>query len=102
MWEMAKTRYLVIGEGDDILNGGGFDDVELTGDDRLYGGNGNDNLVGAFGNDILDGGNGDDIINGAGGDNMFGGSSLGVGEIDTLTGGGGSDTFVLFGAAARI
>ncbi len=88
------------GDGDDILNGGGFDDVEFTGSDRLIGGNGNDILIGGFGNDILDGGNGDDILNGAGGNNLFGGSSLGVGEINILTGGAGADTFVLCGAAA--
>ncbi|HCF30465.1 MAG TPA: hemolysin-type calcium-binding protein [Cyanobacteria bacterium UBA11049] len=88
------------GDGDDILNGGSFDDVDFTGSDRLYGGNGNDILIGGFGNDILDGGNGDDIINGAGGNNLFGGSSLGVGEINILTGGAGADTFVLCGAAA--
>lgn len=40
------------GDGDDILNGGGFDDVEFTGSDRLHGGNGNDKLIGAFSNDI--------------------------------------------------
>lgn len=90
------------GDGDDILNGGDGDDVDFTGSDRLYGGNGNDILIGGFGNDILDGGNGDDIINGAGGNNLFGGSSLGVGEINILTGGAGADTFVLHSAAAPI
>jgi Ca2+-binding RTX toxin-like protein len=67
-------------DGDDYLNGG-------SGDDKLFGESGNDTLLGGSGNDILDGGAGNDYLNGFGG-----GYSV---EIDTLTGGSGSDTFAI-------
>ncbi|HEY9696402.1 MAG TPA: calcium-binding protein [Trichocoleus sp.] len=96
----------------------------LEGDDQVVGGNGNDTLKGGLGNDRLDGGNGKDMLYGnAGNDTLLGGNGndvlMGadamaavqpataltpdpttpaaplVGEIDTLTGGNGKDTFVL-------
>ncbi|NJR65634.1 MAG: hypothetical protein HC772_10425 [Leptolyngbyaceae cyanobacterium CRU_2_3] len=49
----------------------------------------NDDLTGTTGNDILWGGLGNDRLTGAGTDDA------GMGEIDTLCGGSGKDTFVL-------
>lgn len=71
--------------GDDTLDGN-------FGNDILNGGDGNDSLQGGPGNDILNGGSGNDILIG-----VYPGSLLppGLGEIDTLTGGSGADTFVL-------
>jgi Tol biopolymer transport system component len=68
----------ILGEaGNDNLNGN-------DGNDRLYGGDGNDTLVGERGSDFLWGANGNDLLVG------YGNTS---GEIDTLVGGAGSDTF---------
>lgn len=64
--------------GNDVLTGGGGDDV-------LRGGNGNDRL---------EGGDGDDLLNGY--QDFTGATSNGgAGQIDTLIGGLGSDTFEL-------
>jgi len=70
-------------KGDDYLWGN-------VGNDYLFGDQGNDTLLGWIGNDYLFGGSGDDLLEGA-----FAGSGYGSGEnqIDTLTGGGGRDTF---------
>jgi Ca2+-binding RTX toxin-like protein len=75
----AAANTLIGGAGNDIINGG-------TGDDVLSGGVDNDLLLGGNGNDSLDGGDGDDILSGG---------TTTVGQIDTLTGGLGADTFVL-------
>jgi Ca2+-binding RTX toxin-like protein len=74
-----------------------------AGDDILIGGSGNDILNGEDGNDIVRGGIDDDRLNGGSGDDVlipvFGGSGSllppGLGEIDTLTGGTGTDRFIL-------
>ena len=94
------------GNGNDTLNGNFGSDTQLgeNGDDLLIGdfdfdnrfgasdtfgfSNGDDVQIGGNGNDTLTGGSGNDKQNGTGG-------SLGVGEIDELTGGSDSDTFVL-------
>lgn len=55
--------------------------------DTLQGAAGNDNLFGGTGNDFLYGGTGNDMLTGS--------SATLVGEIDTLTGGAGKDTFNL-------
>jgi Ca2+-binding RTX toxin-like protein len=94
------------GKGDDLLNGsfgndllnGGDGDDKLFGDLELFGGDeysdnsghGNDTLYGGIGNDFLDGGAYNDRLIGI--DTSVG---YGVGEIDTLIGGAGKDTFVL-------
>ncbi|MBE9061536.1 matrixin family metalloprotease [cf. Phormidesmis sp. LEGE 11477] len=97
---------VVIGDkGNDQLLGEGGDD-RLLGDDNndlLDGGDGNDSLVGGQGKDMLIGGSGDDYLTGRKGrDTLIGvgsgeGSSgdSGVGEKDTLIGGGHGDLFVL-------
>ena len=79
--------------GHDTLVGGDGNDGLLgdTGNDRLFGGNGNDGLFGGTGNDRLFGGNGNDRLVGV--YNIA--ANPGQGEVDSLTGGFGSDTFVL-------
>jgi len=106
----AGDDYLYGNEGDDRLYGahgndtldGGSNNDTLYGDkgddylygyvgnDYLFGDQGNDTLIGWIGNDYLFGGSGDDFLDGA-----FQGYGYGGGEdqIDTLTGGGGRDTF---------
>ena len=86
------------GNGNDYLDGGNGNDTLLggSGNDQLFGLNGNDSLIGGTGNDTLLGGSGNDNINGGNGNDILRGSSVTVaGEIDTLTGGAGLDTFVL-------
>jgi Ca2+-binding RTX toxin-like protein len=61
--------------------------------DTIVGGAANHNFSGGGGNDTINGGSGDDTINGTSE------ATRGVGEIDTLTGGTGLNTFVLGGAA---
>jgi RTX calcium-binding nonapeptide repeat (4 copies) len=90
--------------GKDILNGS-------LGNDSVYGGANNDQVFGFTGDDQVYGDDGDDLVNGGdGSDRVFGGKgndkvfglsaetsqpNLGKGEIDTLTGNEGNDTFVL-------
>ncbi|HIK32535.1 MAG TPA: calcium-binding protein [Oscillatoriales cyanobacterium M59_W2019_021] len=76
------TDYLYGRSGNDTLTGG-------RGNDYLYGEDGNDKLLGGLGNDYLSGGNGNDILDG------FWYTSGGNGEVDTLRGGAGYDTFVI-------
>lgn len=110
----ATNDRIFAAAGDDVLFGGAGDDrlygqdgadslFGQAGSDRLYGGDGNDSLSGYTGNDILVGGAGNDVINGAGFayDDFTGPQSFGDGDIDTLTGGTGSDTFQLWGGSAR-
>lgn len=75
------------GLGDDYLEGGDGQDelVGGHGDDRLNGGGHKDRLYGNAGTDWLDGGSGND--------GLFGGIG---GEADRLTGGAGSDRFLVW------
>lgn len=80
-------------EGADILRGWG-------GDDTLRGGPGNDTIWGAQGKDLLVGGDGDDYLCSdwiTGGKEALLGDNLG--ESDTLSGGAGADTFILWNQA---
>jgi len=97
----APINYTFTGgePGDDLLRGGGGDDVlyggagsdDLSGgggDDVLYGGAGSDDLSGDAGADVLYGEAGDDALAGGGGaDVLYGGA-----DNDVLTGGFGTDT----------
>ena len=82
--QVKPTSIPVIGifplanDGDDILKGGGGSDTLYggTGNDHLYGQGGRDSLFGQDGNDYLDGGN--------------------DGAVDRLTGGAGTDTFIVW------
>jgi hypothetical protein len=70
--------------------------VQIIGDPEdniLEGTTENDTILGLAGNDILNGSEGNDILQGS--------SSTTAGEIDILTGGTGSDTFVL-GTPAKV
>ncbi|MBG1266796.1 calcium-binding protein [Nostoc sp. WHI] len=89
------------GNGNDIIDSGDGEDSILGGggSDRIFGRNGNDiisgeagtdTLIAGLGNDSLDGGEGNDRLIGV--DNTVG---FGTGEVDTLTGSSGRDTFVL-------
>ena len=71
-------------QGNDLINGG-------DNQDTLHGGKENDTLIGGLGNDVLYGDRGNDILQGIDPDAI----NPGNGEIDTLTGGTGVDTFVL-------
>jgi hypothetical protein len=87
------------GDGDDVLRGDlnqRSPQVDIGGDDIIFGGAGNDRIGGKGGNDQLFGEAGDDQIWGDDGDDILRG---GLGN-DTLTGddfsgGSGSDTFIL-------
>lgn len=84
--------------GDDLVSGGEGDDAVLgfEGNDQVYGDNGNDVVSGGSGNDGVYGGAGNDTLIGF--DIFVAPQPLRIpGEIDILTGGTGSDTFVLGG-----
>jgi Ca2+-binding RTX toxin-like protein len=82
--------------GNDFLSGGNGNDVIRGGEgkDTINGGIGNDNLGGGKGNDSVSGGSGDDLITGVASAPPIN-SNPGLGEIDILTGGSGSDRFSL-------
>ncbi len=79
--------------GQDVLSGNLNDDYldGQKGQDILIGGDGNDTLMGGLGKDLLTGESGNDILTGV----DINAINPGIEEIDTLTGGGGSDIFVL-------
>lgn len=85
-----------LGAGDDTI------DINVQGNDRIYGEEGNDTISVGNGNDVLEGGSGSDTLNGeAGNDILRGGIGSdvlngGVG-FDRLEGGDGNDT--LYGGA---
>jgi Ca2+-binding RTX toxin-like protein len=85
------------GTGNDTIRGGnGIDNLfGGSGSDSLSGEVDNDTLTGGFGNDNLDGGEGDDKLIGVDSTTAGSGVGFGAGEVDTLTGAPGSDTFVL-------
>lgn len=62
--------------------------IGSRGNDIITGNASHNILKGNFGNDKLDGAKGNDFLQGGGG-------TIGVGELDTLTGGHGADTFSL-------
>lgn len=98
------SDYLLGGRGNDYLSGGGGDDSLLgqEGNDRIYGREGDDGLIGYTGNDTLVGGDGNDTLNGAGVyQDGYGPQDFGAGSIDTLTGGAGEDSFILWGGSGR-
>ncbi len=104
---LAGARVTLFGsDGNDTIKGS-------SGNDNLQGGSGTDQIFGGAGNDeiyagsntqltsdILVGGFGSDLLVGSGGNNRLTGVDIiglsrGFAEIDTLTGNGGNDVFVL-------
>ena len=90
--------------GNDIVNGADGDDFlnGAEGNDNLFAGTGNDTLLGGAGLDLLVGASGNDLLNGEDGDDVLAAVDpfdpvfgFGMDEVDTLTGGAGSDTFIL-------
>ncbi|WP_028024666.1 calcium-binding protein [Enterovibrio calviensis] len=77
------------GEGNDKIYGGDGDDLINgdAGDDSLYGGKGDDTIYGGAGNDVINGNQGDDIIYGGDGDDTL----IGASGDDSLFGGAGND-----------
>ena len=90
----TERDFLDGGSGNDFLNGN-------AGNDTVYGAAGDDTVLGGKNDDLVVGGSGNDEVSGQeGNDTLYGvfidAADPGVGpEIDTLTGGGGADTFVL-------
>ncbi|MFN7285961.1 MAG: beta strand repeat-containing protein, partial [Dolichospermum sp.] len=85
-----------------------LDRVDFSGINRfqITGTGSNDSITTASGNDTINGGTGNDDINGGAGNDIIdgvNGASLtpGLGEIDSLTGGTGSDRFIL-GNATKV
>lgn len=89
--------------GDDILRGEDGNDIAHggAGDDDLADYSGTNTLIGGFGNDTMTGGLGRDTLIGV--ETAFAEAStgFGAGEVDSLRGGTGKDTFVL-GNANRV
>nr|MDJ0661893.1 calcium-binding protein [Crocosphaera sp.] len=86
--------------GNDSIEGDSGNDYLLgrLGDDTISGGTGDDTIFGETGNDIISGGTGDDTIFGETGNDIISGTtsdSEEIDEIDELTGGLGSDRFIL-------
>ncbi|MEL6384006.1 MAG: calcium-binding protein, partial [Cyanobacteria bacterium J06626_18] len=79
--------------GNDTLSGEQGDDTIFgdAGNDSLSGGSGDDELIGGAGDDQLTGDQGDDVLTGVDPDSK----TPGIGEFDQMTGGLGSDRFVL-------
>ncbi|HSH96830.1 MAG: calcium-binding protein [Methylophilaceae bacterium] len=81
-FNLNGSVHVLGGDGNDFINGKGYDDT-------LEGGAGNDSMGGGGGNDLLLGGNGDDNLYGEdGNDTLIGGAGN-----DTLDGGTGNDTY---------
>jgi Ca2+-binding RTX toxin-like protein len=112
VYGFAGSDTLEGNSGDDLIFGGdGFGGIFPTplslDNDRLEGNSGNDTLFGENGDDLLDGGKGNDVlvggrgndwlIGGRGDDILCGARAVGFSgnQLDKLTGGKGSDTFVL-------
>lgn len=109
----AGNDRIIGGDGNDfILGGDGAEAMNSgAGNDIVYGGAGNDQFTGFGGDDEVYGDSGDDLVDGGeGNDRVFGGEGndilLGTspinsqpdrdnGQIDTLTGNAGTDTFIL-------
>ena len=70
-------------------------DTSGDGNDVISGYGGNDTISGDGGNDQLDGGDGADTLTGGDGNDFLYGGPRGSGDLDILTGGTGSDAFVL-------
>ena len=95
---MYGSAYDDIFWGDDTDSDAGNDTVRANGgNDTVYGLAGNDVLDGYWGRDLLQGGRGSDLLEGGdGNDRIESANGMGgdEGDVDTMNGGGGTDTFV--------
>ena len=82
------------GAGRDVLLGSAGNDVITagSGDTYLAGGDGNDTLIGGSGANVFVGGPGSDNETGGAGNDIFIIDQHGTGGVDTMNGGGGSNT----------
>jgi Ca2+-binding RTX toxin-like protein len=100
---IESFNYFIGTDFNDTIFGGSNYDFFINGgagNDSISGNAGTDDLSGADGNDTLNGGADDDTLNGDAGNDVLNGvsfnsSNSGDNEIDVLTGGTGSDRFVL-------
>lgn len=92
----SGSDLLLGGRGADSLTGGSDRDLlrGANGNDAIWGGADDDQLLGGLGNDTLRGGLGNDQLTGTEADGN-------TDSIDSLTGGQGSDTFIL-GSATQV
>ena len=81
---------------DDTASNAGGSGLLTDSGEIINGTNSNDTLVGSSKDDTLIGGDGDDLLIGGDGDDYLNGFGRGSPkEVDSLTGGAGSDTFVI-------
>ena len=93
VWGDDARQNILLGEGDDVLHGGGGNDTvgSTTGDDQVHGDDGDDVVFGGEGSDFVHGNAGNDTVNGdAGDDRVYGGKGQ-----DQVFGGEGDD--LMFG-----
>ncbi|MBD2443165.1 hypothetical protein H6G25_08115, partial [Dolichospermum sp. FACHB-1091] len=96
----AYRTNLSTGQYLDRVDFSGINRFQITGtsqNDTITTGSGNDTINGGAGNDTINGGTGNDTIDGVNGTLL----TPGLGEIDVLTGGTGSDRFIL-GNATKV
>lgn len=80
--------YSALASGDEDVEDTAFTNLDFSGADTIFAGDGDDTITSEGGADVIDGGAGDDTINGGGGaDTIYGNAGN-----DTIDGGGGSDT----------
>jgi Ca2+-binding RTX toxin-like protein len=86
-----EVPYSVLSSGDEDIDDAPYTNLDLTGADEIFAGDGDDTIRGEGGADTIDGGSGDDTINAGGGaDTVYGGAG-----DDIINGGGGAD--VIYG-----
>ncbi|MDY6983371.1 MAG: hypothetical protein SV422_09795, partial [Pseudomonadota bacterium] len=100
----GSAQYIVLGEGNDSLRGGGGNDTigSLGGNDVASGDDGDDVLFGGNGHDTLDGGAGHDLLNGGFGIDV---AQFAGARADYTVAGEGSDvvvTHIASGATDRL
>ncbi|WOQ86428.1 calcium-binding protein [Vibrio cholerae] len=90
---------LLTTEGDDVVEGGGFDETVtlLGGNDTLNAGGGHDTVSGGSGNDTVHAGAGNDVVRGDEGDDTLHGQD----GDDQLFGGVGNDTLTVNGSGSN-
>ncbi len=86
-----EVPYAALSSGDEVIDDAPYTNLDLTGPDEIFAGDGDDTIRSEGGSDTIDGGAGDDtIIAGGGADTVYGGAG-----DDVINGGGGAD--VIYG-----